>query len=216
MTNLQLQLNGPQQTQVGCRSLLYSLLSRAFRLPSAQQHEEIRQGQFANEVDRALKDLPYDGLKGGDWGRGGAGLDYQAVQSDYIALFEVGGNYGPPCFLYEGEYGGGRMKVMEEVLRFYHHFGLRLSSEKRDRPDHLASELEFMHMLTFKEAETLALGKERQAYLDAERDFLRLHLLEFAADVGGRVGSKGVPFYSDMARLAADFCQRELTYLRSL
>jgi DMSO reductase family type II enzyme chaperone len=138
---------------------------------------------------------------------------YEEFQSAYIGLFEVGGEMGAPSPLYEGEYGGGRMKVMEEVLRFYHYFGLRLSEEKRDRPDHLASELEFMHLLTFKETEGLLQGADRSAYRQAEHDFLRFHLTDFVASVAGKIGGRGAPFYSDLAQLAHGFCAKEFAYL---
>lgn len=209
-----LELNGPEQEQIGSRSALYSLLAKGFRFPAPEQVESVKAGRFAGEVAQAVAHLPYDGVKGGELGRG-TSLSYDEFQGRYIQLFEVGGELGAPCFLYEAEHGGGRMKVMEEVLRFYHHFGLRLSQEKRDRPDHLASELEFMHVLTFREAEALLQGSERRAYRAAERDFLRFHLGDFIAMVVSKVGASGVPFYSDLASLAAAFCQGELAYLQA-
>lgn len=210
-----LELNGPEQTQIGGRSGLYSLISKGFRFPVPERYESVKSGQFADEVQQALAQLPYNGLKADPLGRG-TGLSYEEFQGRYIELFDVGGAHGPPCFLYEAESGGGRMKVMEEVLRFYHHFGLRLSTERRDRPDHLASELEFMHLLTFKEAESLLQGKERGAYQKAERDFLRFHLNDFVATVAEKVGGTGVPFYSGLAQLSATFCQRELAHLQAV
>lgn len=210
----QLELRTPEENQIGSRSRLYALLSRGFRFPSAELYESVRGGNFVAEVQALAAALPYR-LEVGELGRG-AGLGYDDFQSQYIALFEVGGEYGPPSFLYEGEYGGGRMKVMEEVLRFYHFFGLRLSAEKRDRPDHLATELEFMHLLAFKEAEALVQGKKRDPYTKAERDFLKFHLCDFASAVAGRAGRSRAVFYSDLARLAEGFCQKELSYLESL
>lgn len=214
MNTDRLELNGPEQEQIGSRSALYSLISKGFRFPMPEQFESVKTGRFADEVAQTIAHLPYDGLKGGELGRGTA-LSYDDFQGRYIQLFEVGGESGSPCFIYEAEYGGGRMKVMEEVLRFYHHFGLRLSQEKRDRPDHLASELEFMHVLTFREAEALLQGSERRAYLSAQRDFLRFHLSDFLATVASKVGSSGVPFYSDLASLAGAFCQRELAHVQA-
>src|SRR3972149_1026868 len=210
-----LELNGPEQTQIGGRSGFYSLFFKGFRFPTPERYESVKSGQFADEVQQALAQLPYNGLKADPLGRG-TGLSYEEFQSHYIELFDVGGAHGPPCFLYEAESGGGRMKVMEEILRFYHHFGLRLSTERRDRPDHLASELEFMHLLTFKEAESLLQGKERGAYQKAERDFLRFHLNDFVATVAEKVGGTGVPFYSGPAQLSATFCQRELAHLQAV
>ncbi|MFQ5853664.1 MAG: molecular chaperone TorD family protein [Candidatus Binatia bacterium] len=215
METYQLELKRSEEMQMGGRSFLYSLLSQGFRFPSLEQYERVKRGQFADEVQGVITNLPYGGLRAGELGRG-IGLSYEEFQSSYIGLFEVGGSHGSPYPLYEAEYGGGRMKVMEEVLRFYHHFGLRLSGEKRDRPDHLALELEFMHLLAFKETEALVQGKERSAYLKAERDFLRLHLSDFVTTVARGVERNGVPFYPDLARLAESFSQKELAYLLSL
>ncbi len=214
METQKLEVNGTEELKIGSRSRLYALLSRAFRFPPPEQFQKVKEGQLANEAQDALKNLPYNGLQAGELGRG-TDLSYEAFQSSYIALFEVGGEHGPPSALYEGEYGGGRMKVMEEVLRFYHHFGLRLSEEKRDRPDHLASELEFMHVLTFKEIEAMLRGADSRPYREAERDFLRFHLSDFVAEVASKVGGNTAPFYSDVARLAATFCAKELAYLSS-
>lgn len=215
METHQIELKGAEEKRIGSRSLLYSLLSRGFRFPPQQHYDRVKKGQFADEVQSAIANLAYDGLNGGELGRGTA-LSYEKFQSNYIELFEVGGDSGPPCPLYEGEYGGGRMKVMEEVLRLYHHFGLRISTAKRDRPDHLAMELEFMHALTFKEAEALVRGRERGAYLKAQRDLLRFHLHDFTAAVARKVGGNEVPFYTDLARLSERFCQKEAAYLLSM
>ena len=72
-----------------------------------------------------------------------------------------------------------------------------------------------MHVLTFREAEALLQGNERRAYLSAQRDFLRFHLSDFIATVASKVGARGVPFYSDLASLAAAFCQRELAHVQA-
>jgi putative dimethyl sulfoxide reductase chaperone len=214
MSTNQLELNGTEQAQIGSRSVIYALLAQGFRFPSAGQFERVKNGQYADEVQAATGDLPHGDLNLGTLGRG-TGLSYEQFQSRYIELFDVGGESGAPAFLYEGEYGGGRMKAMEEVLRFYHYFGLRLSAKKRDRPDHLASELEFMHALSFKEAESLLQGKHATPYRDAQRDFLRFHLFGFATEVAKTTGGKGVDFYSDLTRFASDFCQRDLAHLQN-
>lgn len=215
METHQIELKGAEEKQIASRSLIYSLLGRGFRFPTAEFYERVRRGRFADEAQSAIANLPYSGLKGGGLGRN-APLSHEEFQSNYISLFDVGGEHGQPCSLYEGEYGGGRMKVMEEVLRFYHHFGLRLATEKRDRPDHLASELEFMHALSFKETEALAKGNGRGAYVSAERDFLRFHLGDLVASVASRVGGREVPFYAELVRLAESFCQSELAFLLSM
>jgi len=214
METQKLQLDGTEAINSGSRSRIYALLARGFRFPTEAEFQQVKDGQFAKEAQEALGQLPYNGIKGGDLGQGLA-QGYEQFQSSYIGLFEVGGELGSPSPLYEGEYGGGRMKVMEEVLRFYHYFGLRISEEKRDRPDHLASELEFMHVLTFKETEGLVQGADRSAYRQAERDFLRFHLTDFVSAVASKVAGRPAPFYSDLAALAHAFCAKDLAYLAS-
>jgi putative dimethyl sulfoxide reductase chaperone len=214
METQKLQVNGSEEIKIAARSQVYALLARAFRFPAPEDFKQIQGGQFARAAQEALASLPYNGLNGGVLGRETT-LSYEVFQSSYIGLFEVGGEFGAPSPLYEGEYGGGRMKVMEEVLRFYHYFGVKLSEEKRDRPDHLASELEFMHLLTFKETAGRLQGTDISAYRHAERDFLRFHLTEFAGAVAGKTGGRGAPFYSDMTQLAHSFCAKELAYLAS-
>jgi DMSO reductase family type II enzyme chaperone len=212
MDTQKLQVKGSEEIKIAARSRIYALLSRAFRFPALDDFKQIQGGQFARAIEESLSNLPYNGLNGGTLGAKAA-LSYEAFQSSYIGLFEVGGELGAPSPLYEGEYGGGRMKVMEEVLRFYHYFGLKLSEEKRERPDHLSSELEFMHLLTFKETEGLLQGADRQAYRDAQRDFVRFHLNDFVAAVAGKVGGRAAPFYADLTQLAQSFCAKELAYL---
>jgi DMSO reductase family type II enzyme chaperone len=212
METQKLQVNGSEQMKIAARSQVYALLARAFRFPALEDFKQIQGGQFAGAAQESLANLPYNGLSGGKL-KLEAALSYEAFQSSYIGLFEVGGELGSPSPLYEGEYGGGRMKVMEEVLRFYHYFGLKLSEEKRDRPDHLASEMEFMHLLTFKETAGLLQGADTSAYRQAERDFLRFHLTDFVAAVASKVGGRAAPFYSDVAQLANAFCAQELAYL---
>lgn len=212
METQKLQLDGTEAINTGSRSRMYAMLGRAFRFPLEDEFQRVKDGQFANEAEESLANLPYNGIKGGELGRG-LTLGYEEFQSSYIGLFEVGGELGSPSPLYEGEFGGGRMKVMEEVLRFYHYFGLRISEDKRDRPDHLASELEFMHLLTFKETEGLIQGVDRSAYRQAQRDFLRFHLTGFVSAVASKIGGRSAPFYSDLALLSNAFCTKELAYL---
>lgn len=206
------ELTTPEAQATGARSALYRALARAFRPPTPELYQEIKSGRIAEEVQQALAALPYSLDAAGDLT---GAPSYEELESAYLALFEVGGEQGAPCFLYEGEQGGGRMKVLEEVLRFYHYFGLRLSQEKPERPDHLATELEFMHALTFRAAGALAASQDVASLHAAQRDFLRLHLADFALVVASKSGAHAAPFYPALARCAAAFCARDLQSLAS-
>lgn len=212
MSATPLELSTPEAQATGGRSTLYRALAGCFRSPSPEFHQAVESGQVAAELQQAIASLPYALEPLPDLGAG-AHLSHEELQSAYMALFEVGGEHGSPCFLYEGEQGGGRMKVLEDALRFYHFFGLRLAQEKWERPDHLATELEFMHALSFREAALVAGGAPGPLRL-AQRDFLRLHLADFATAVAQKTAGSGVPLYPALARCAASFCEKELTYLQ--
>lgn len=204
MVTPSIELNSPETQAAGARSEAYRLLARGFRSPDSSI------GECAEGIREALAGLPYstDGLPSPD-----EAADPEALASVYLALFDIGGDYGKPCFLYEGEHGGGRMKALDDVLRFYHYFGLRLDEDRRDRPDHLATELEFMHYLCFREAAATGSGADADSFRRAQRDFLRMHLATFARDVAHDVEASGAPFYPALARCAAAFGERELEYL---
>ncbi|MBI4493406.1 MAG: molybdopterin-dependent oxidoreductase, partial [Chloroflexi bacterium] len=105
---------------------------------------------------------------------------------------------------------------MEDALRFYRFFGLRRSPEARERPDHLAVELEFLHWLAFQEAGALGQGDAAAAepYRAATRDFLAAHTRELAEQVAAHLAERDAPFYPGLARLAAEFCAQDLEYLQ--
>jgi DMSO reductase family type II enzyme chaperone len=195
---------------------VYARLAEALRYPSADLHRAVESGAFIAELRGVAAGLPYSLEIPGELSA--ASLSVEAMQQAFIAVFDVGGEWGAPCSLYEGEYGGGRLKVLEEALRYYHHFGLRLSQERgrRDRPDHAATELEFLHALTFQEAALLNEGKAIRAYRDAQRDFLRVHLGDLLGQVAASVAPRGVPFYSALVAFGDRFCQAELAYLASV
>lgn len=215
MTPATLELSTTGARTAGARSSLYRSIALGFAPPSPSLHEAVGQGRFAADMRQASEMLPY-GLPIDPDVMAGATPSLQTLEDTYVALFEIGGEYGAPIFLYEGEHGGGRMKVLDEVLRFYHWFGLRLGETGRDRPDHLATELEFMHALAFMEVNALAEGRDASPVRRAEHDFLRFHLHPFVTGVAeGLAAKNGAPFYPGLAHSAALFCQGEMEYLRA-
>ncbi len=221
---MELVLEKQDAVSTGARSRLYALLSCGFRYPTAALFEAVKQGQFLSEVRATAAQLSYPLAVEGSLGSQFTG-ECQQFETQYIWLFDVGGpnpntaEWETPCFLCEAQYSGGRLKVMQDAMRFYHHFGLNLSQEKgeRERPDHLSAELEFLHVLTFKEAELRQQGQGEDAlrpYQQAQRDFLSFHLMDFLPQVAGKVVQRNISFYSDLARLGEEFCQAELAYLK--
>ena len=199
---------------------MYRLLAGAFAFPEEPFHRTVLEGGFLEEVLAIAAGLPYTlPLAEGEplrAGLGNAAADYLDFQSEYIRLFDVGVPR-PPCALYEGLYLGSRRAVMEEVTRFYHHFGLSLGGESRELPDHLTTELEFMHFLTFREVAALENGQDWGPYVRAQRDFLQRHLVRWVPRVRPLAEKqKAAAFYAGLLALAEAFLLKDLAHAASL
>jgi DMSO reductase family type II enzyme chaperone len=203
-----LTLDGDPATQVaGARSALYGLLAGAFAYPDDAFCESLASGAWHDSLGSAADCLPYSSPPSI------FPLSLAAeVQEAYVTLFDVGTGK-PFCPLYEGSHRHGRVKLMEELVRFYEHFGLQ--SLSGDHPDHICAELEFMHYLAFKEAASLSHGEEQPGLQAAQSDFLARHLTRWLPRVRARIESReGVPeFYRWASRYSADFCAADLQWL---
>lgn len=215
MTTARIQgLTTPEETAAAARSALYARLAQALAFPSPELAQAAARGELLAGLGDELAALPFplhlppqDRAALAD-----PALDYPGLEEEYIRLFEVGPGR-PPCPLYEGAHRGGRMKLMEELVRFYHHFGLR--SLPGDLPDHLCAELEFMHYLSFKEAAARRAGQPPDPYRRAQRDFLERHLCRWLPRLRARLESCGPPpFYRALLRLAEELCRLDLANLK--
>src|SRR3990172_4683779 len=83
---------------------------------------------------------------------------------------------------YETEYGMAhvfmKVQTMADVAGFYRAFGLDLATAHRERPDHVAAELEVLHFLLLHEAMARTQGRQEEAKVSrrARTTFLREHL----------------------------------------
>jgi len=200
------------------RSTLYSHLSAWLRFPWEEFHELALAGELAPAAGECLSALPY-GVANAEQALSALGeveKDYDEFQSAYVGLFDVGAG-GPPCPLYGGHWIGDRQKVMEEALRFYRFFGLTTSKEEKDLPDHLTTELEFLHFLTFKELEALRGGADAGSPRRAERDFLMRHPVRWLPIAMKKLDTiDAPPFWRALIGLAADYCRADVEYLVGL
>ena len=193
------------------RSDLYALLSRSFAFPAPEFHREVIEGRWLESASSLLATLPYR-LQPGAAGAWGGPSDYDRFQSEFIRLFEVGARGSAPCALYGGHYARDRLRTMEELVRFYNFFGLRLSPGLM--PDHITVELEFMHYLAFKETEAGRSGDDVESYLRAQKDFLDRHLGSWLPALQAAMrAQRPLPFYRALVRLAARFVECDRRYL---
>ena len=128
-----------------------------------------------------------------------------ALREEYHRTF--GHQISKDCPLYETQYGAGHVfqqaQQLADIAGFYRAFGLEVADGAGERADHLSLELEFMHVLTYREAYArLHHGADRVTQLrDAQQAFLRDHL------------SRWVPVLARLVRLRTDGVYRHLVDL---
>jgi DMSO reductase family type II enzyme chaperone len=195
---------------------VYQELARLFAGADRDSWEAAVEGSWPSRLAKDAKLLPYA------FEYGSASVDGKVTaeefQAEYLRLFEVGGGIGgPPAPLFGGVYGGGdRMKKMEDVVRFYEYFGLHASAEDPRPPDHLATELEFMKFLTYKEASSASV-RLQGSFRRAQLDFSERELGRWLPELSGAVeANKPLPFWKWAVTTASAFVAADTTYMRSL
>ncbi len=200
------------------RCSIYKLLSLGFRYPKVEVFKTFQSGEFFDEIRNHVFSLPH--LNTGQAFPGKIqneleGVDFGDFEAGFVETFDAGSPL-PPCPPYEGFYGEkSRTAVLLEVSEFYRHFGLKMSQKegKRELPDHISAELEFLHFLTFKEAQAIMNDDKEflKGDLLAQKDFLERHLLKWVPEFCERLMNSDMPFYARLARVTSVFlaCERE-------
>jgi DMSO reductase family type II enzyme chaperone len=102
------------------------------------------------------------------------------------------------------------MEATEELVRFYDFFGLSLSEGQREEPDHLLTELEFLHYLAYQEAGLASAGESTEGVLRAQHDFIARHPGAWIPVLHSRLMVHGAPrFYIELVRLLERFLRAE-------
>lgn len=165
----------PLSSSPAACSFLYGLLAECFAYPDEDLVESIRGGGLRGQIERMSGVVDPQLLSGLDLAplaSPDAMLEPLAVE--YTRLFEAGVQ-GARCSLNGGVQLGPQMKVMEEVVRYYNHFGLTMTGDNKELPDHLTAELNFLHFLAFGEHQLEADGRSPADYQRAQRDFIARH-----------------------------------------
>jgi DMSO reductase family type II enzyme chaperone len=210
MTIASLTVEDGPQLQAGARSACYRWLARAFSFPNPELQAAIASGESEEAWRNAAQNLPFE-FPPDEW----TDATVDGLEEGYIGVFEVGPGK-PFCALYEGSHRSGRMKLMEDVVRFYEHFGLLAAPE--DQPDHICAEFDFMHYMSFKEAAALAHADSADDLRRAQRDFLDRHLCRWLPRFLARLESsdRAPDFYRRLAVRAVEFCRRDLAWLKEM
>ncbi|WP_018992920.1 ethylbenzene dehydrogenase subunit delta [Aromatoleum toluclasticum] len=201
------------------RSQFYKILSGVFNYPAdAAQSDFVRRGA-AEALRDAAAGLPFLVPAVAMLGDAGGGDVVEAGDEDvalaYTSLFDnCGGRPAVP--LHEKDYVQRDTKqVWEELIRFYEHFGLGYDLKASGEwPDHLGTELQFLHYLTF--LETGAPDDAAGTYAAAAGDFLERHLAnwvpKFADNLAGKAEGAA---YVALAQVLVQFVAGEVEWNRS-
>lgn len=201
----------PQRTGAAARSNLYRLFSVAFTHPERADPGACDPIPEPGALERAAGALPYAlTFAVGAPLRAPARAD---LHMRYTALFESGRG---ALSLHESAFSAvPKMKLWEELIRFYDHFGLRYQGHtERLWPDHLVVELELLHYLTFLET---GLPGDPAALVRGQRDFIDRHLRAWLPKLAARLTQTpdAEPFAVLAAMLLA-FLDAERAHLQGL
>ena len=122
----------------------------------------------------------------------------------------------PPWFPVVGVCPPQRSQVLGDICGFYRAFGLGVSENLRERPDHISIECEFMHFLTFKESYAEEHHGPEKALIcrDAQRKFMEEHLGQWGPAFARRLeDAAGAGFYKWLAVLTSGFLTSEEEHL---
>lgn len=131
-----------------------------------------------------------------------AAFSHEALEAEYLAAFELG-RTASAVPLYEGMHRGGqgREGILEDLLRFYEFFDVKLSETDREFPDHLVTELEFLAWLCLQEQAARCEGRDARPFLRAARDFLDRHLAAWLPEFGRKLQSTDTAYAQFMPAL---------------
>ena len=194
----------PRDPDAGARSRLYLTLAGVFDYPDAGFRDSVASGELVTVLMPLLTELCPDLADRAELFRftGTA----EELATEYSFLFDVGNSGKPPCPLYGGTYPGvDRMKAMEEALRFYNLFGLHLDAANHDMPDHLVTELEFLHFLAHRQADPATDPEEAAACHRAERDFIARHPGRWVPIMRDKLDNESSDFYREAVHLLDDW-----------
>jgi TorA maturation chaperone TorD len=198
-------MDGPEE--LTARSVVYAVLARGFSQPDQDVEEFFRLcGEVAPGDNCQVVHLT------GEVVALARSATLEELQAGHMHLFHPVN--GP--FPYETEHRKGhefaKAQVLADIMGFYRAFGVYPQS---DRADNIVAELEFMHLLTLKEAHAAGAGEADNASLcrDARRKFFTEHVSSWSQPLleALRAGSNENthPFYKHLIDLYEVFMESE-------
>lgn len=193
------------------RSAVYRLLSSVFTYPVPETVGRLRDEDlpFATAVAEALPQQVRGELE-----RAAFELSRATPEEIEIAYRGTFSHvHSADCPLYETDFTSREIwrqsQELADLAGFYCAFEIEVEGE---RPDHISVELEFMHLLAYKEAWAVVQGDREgeEVCRAAQERFLADHLLKWAPGLALRVETvAGTGPYAAAGRLASAFLRAE-------
>mgnify|MGYP001615745211 CR=1 FL=1 len=200
-------MNATNSENARARSSVYGLLAVGFAYPEREFFNDVASGRLADDLTAALTlcAVPSTaetvaGLR--------SSLPFEDFEAAYLRAFETNAPT-PSVSLYQASYVPGLAKsdLLLELKAFYSNFDLMVAPGLHELEDKLTAELECMHFLAAKQAQT---GDDAslhpEPYVLAQNDFLKRHLATWLPRFSEAVEAQEVaPFFLALARSAATF-----------
>lgn len=151
-------------------------------------------------------------------------VDYEELAAEHSRLFEPRSKLQVPP--YETEYtlaespqhALSQPAHLSDIAGFYKAFGLAISEERPDRVDHIATELEFMHVLALKES--MAVEGDETEHIEIVRDaqlkFMNDHLGRWTGQFRDRMADADESgFYISLAEILNVWVRLDKVYLNN-
>lgn len=202
------------------RSFIYRLLALVYQDPDEVSWTAL---SSAEQLDCFLKATDNQTLFGAavELARELGAADFEQYRAAHFAVF--GHAARGRCPLNEIEYGDVKADPLfqphrlADLVAFYRAFGLELAPDADERQDHISLELEFMSVLTAKEAYAVEhqLDCDELAICrDAQKKFLREHLGRWAPAFSRRLaGAAAHPVMQRVAEFTRIFVEAECSHV---
>lgn len=192
---------------------IYRLLSLSFAYPDEETIEILRSiiedvgeiiHSFSSEVQEKFL-LYKDSLNG---------LSTEAVEEEFTELFMTR-MLCPPYENSYGKSGDSKAENLADINGFYKAFSLSVSEKGSEMPDHIAIELEFLSLITLKEAYGIERGIRDmvEVCVLAKKKFLKDHIGRWAGLFCKNLIKRTTKdSYRNLALLTSSFIEEQMKF----
>lgn len=205
-------------SRTDARAALYRLLSQAFAYPDERGLTTLIEEDLpaASAAAEAFGDDVAEPLAAVGHRLAHAGPERIAEDYERVFTHVVSSDWPPYETAYTSKGIFQQANDLADIAGFYAAYGVEISDEERERPDHLSVELELMYLLAFKEAYALRhhTRERADACLEDQRRFFEDHLGRWAPELARRLArGAGDSPYADLAEVCGAFMEAEAAFL---